>query len=250
MFNAESAWGLTEELWFNEWEYKGTALTVPCIRSGRRTSTPRISNSTLVVHGQLDYRLDVSEGFQLFTTLQRLGVPSKMLYFPMKATVLKPQNSQLCTRPSPLGGSLDEEVSDLASSLFECGAGTPPRSEHGALMIRAMVGGGCRPQSTRYLHGQISIIATILDFSEDLVVPSRAYPLHCSADTSLLLQSSHLASSSDFITIVLLCKGYSWVSGPIGPVASSLGGALHSPYLQARWVTSRLGGSREGEVRV
>jgi dipeptidyl aminopeptidase/acylaminoacyl peptidase len=51
---------------------------------------------TLVVHGQLDYRLDVSEGFQLFTTLQRLKVPSKMLYFPYEGHwVLKPQNSQL-----------------------------------------------------------------------------------------------------------------------------------------------------------
>ena len=51
---------------------------------------------TLVVHGQLDYRLDVSEGLQLFTTLQRLGVPSKMLYFPDEGHwVQKPQNSQL-----------------------------------------------------------------------------------------------------------------------------------------------------------
>jgi dipeptidyl aminopeptidase/acylaminoacyl peptidase len=50
----------------------------------------------LVVHSQLDYRLDVSEGEQLFTSLQRLGVPSKFLYFPDEGHwVLKPQNSQL-----------------------------------------------------------------------------------------------------------------------------------------------------------
>ncbi len=49
-----------------------------------------------MVHGQLDYRLDVSEGFQLFTTLQRMKVPSRMLYFPDEGHwVLKPQNSQL-----------------------------------------------------------------------------------------------------------------------------------------------------------
>jgi dipeptidyl aminopeptidase/acylaminoacyl peptidase len=48
------------------------------------------------VHGQRDYRLDVSEGFQLFTTLQMQGVPSKMLYFPDEGHwVLTPQNSQL-----------------------------------------------------------------------------------------------------------------------------------------------------------
>src|SRR2546426_423635 len=51
---------------------------------------------TLVVHGQNDYRIDVSQGFDLFTTLQVLKVPSKMLYFPDESHwVLKPQNSRL-----------------------------------------------------------------------------------------------------------------------------------------------------------
>jgi dipeptidyl aminopeptidase/acylaminoacyl peptidase len=51
---------------------------------------------TLVVHSQRDYRLDVSQGLQLFTALQLLGVPSKMLYFPDEGHwVLKPQNSEL-----------------------------------------------------------------------------------------------------------------------------------------------------------
>src|SRR5438270_7194105 len=51
---------------------------------------------TLVIHSQRDYRLDVSEGFQLFTALQRLNVPSKMLYFPDEGHwILKPQNSKL-----------------------------------------------------------------------------------------------------------------------------------------------------------
>jgi len=45
---------------------------VSCIRNGLRIYRLQISRHlTLVVHGQLDYRLDVSEGFQLFTTLQR-----------------------------------------------------------------------------------------------------------------------------------------------------------------------------------
>ena len=51
---------------------------------------------TLVIHSQKDYRLDVSQGFELFTALLRLGVPSKMLYFPDEGHwILKPQNSQL-----------------------------------------------------------------------------------------------------------------------------------------------------------
>jgi dipeptidyl aminopeptidase/acylaminoacyl peptidase len=117
MFNPESAYGSTEELWFNEWEFKGKPWDyygkpdgsgVPTDGSssvGRenpfRKWSPALyaknfKTPTLVIHSQLDYRLDVSEGYQLFTTLQRLKVPSKMLYFPDEGHwVLKPQNSQL-----------------------------------------------------------------------------------------------------------------------------------------------------------
>lgn len=98
MFNTESAWGTTEELWFNEWEFKGTPWSNRDMyrRWSPALSVQNLKTPTLVVHGQLDYRLDASEGFQLFTSLQRLGVPSKMLYFPDEGHwVLKPQNSQL-----------------------------------------------------------------------------------------------------------------------------------------------------------
>jgi dipeptidyl aminopeptidase/acylaminoacyl peptidase len=98
MFNPESAYGTTEELWFNEWEFKGTPWEK---RALYRKWSPMLAETnfktpTLVVHSQLDYRLDVSEGYQLFTTLQRMHVPSKMLYFPDEGHwVLKPQNSEL-----------------------------------------------------------------------------------------------------------------------------------------------------------
>jgi dipeptidyl aminopeptidase/acylaminoacyl peptidase len=98
MFNSTSAWGTTEELWFNEWEYKGTPYTNRALydKWSPHMYATNFKTPTLVVHGQLDYRLDVSEGFQLFTTLQRRDVPSKMLYFPDEGHwVLKPQNSQL-----------------------------------------------------------------------------------------------------------------------------------------------------------
>jgi dipeptidyl aminopeptidase/acylaminoacyl peptidase len=98
MFNAESAWGDTEELWFNDWEFKGTPYDN---REMYRKWSPHeyaknFKTPTLVVHGQRDYRLDVSQGFDLFTTLQMENVPSEMLYFPDEGHwVLKPQNSQL-----------------------------------------------------------------------------------------------------------------------------------------------------------
>ena len=97
-FNTESVYGTTEELWFPEWEFKGPPWKN---RELYRKFSPHLfadkfKTPTLVVHGQNDYRLDVSEGFQLFTTLQRLKIPSKFLYFPDEGHwVLKPQNSRL-----------------------------------------------------------------------------------------------------------------------------------------------------------
>jgi dipeptidyl aminopeptidase/acylaminoacyl peptidase len=98
MFNAESAWGTTDELWFNDWEFKGTPYDNRSmyVKWSPHQEAKNFKTPTLVIHGQRDYRLDVSEGFQLFTTLQMEGVPSKMLYFPDEGHwVLKPQNSRL-----------------------------------------------------------------------------------------------------------------------------------------------------------
>ena len=98
MFNAESAYGTTEELWFPNWEFGGPPWKK---RDVYRKWSPHeyaanFKTPTLVVHGQLDYRIDVSQGFDLFTTLQILKVPSKLLYFPDEGHwVLKPQNSRL-----------------------------------------------------------------------------------------------------------------------------------------------------------
>lgn len=96
IFNAESMYA-TEELWFQEWEFKGKPWDSDLYakwsphRFAKNFKTP-----TLVVHGELDYRVPVGEGIQLFSTLQRRGVPSKFLYFPDEGHwVLKPQNSEL-----------------------------------------------------------------------------------------------------------------------------------------------------------
>jgi dipeptidyl aminopeptidase/acylaminoacyl peptidase len=110
MFNPQSAYGTTEELWFNEWEFRAPGdkepgqpwryFDRPAASDPFRKWSPMLSiknakTPTLIIHGQRDYRLDVSEGFQLFTALQRLNVPSRMLYFPDEGHwVLKPQNSQ------------------------------------------------------------------------------------------------------------------------------------------------------------
>jgi dipeptidyl aminopeptidase/acylaminoacyl peptidase len=97
-FNNESDWATTDELWFNDWEFKGTPYTNRdlYLKWSPHMYARNFKTPTLVIHGQLDYRLDVSEGFQLFDTLQMMGVPSKMLYFPDEGHwVLKPQNARL-----------------------------------------------------------------------------------------------------------------------------------------------------------
>jgi dipeptidyl aminopeptidase/acylaminoacyl peptidase len=123
MFNPESAWGSTEEQWFNEWEFKGKPWDYygkpdsenPYRKWSPAQSATNFKTPTLVVHSQLDYRLDVSEGFQLFDTLQRMGVPSKMLYFPDEGHwVLKPQNSQLWYKT--VNDWVDQWIGNAASS--------------------------------------------------------------------------------------------------------------------------------------
>jgi dipeptidyl aminopeptidase/acylaminoacyl peptidase len=101
VFNLTSMYGATEELWFPEWDLKGTPWTNP--ESYDKWSPHRYAKNfktpTLVTHGELDFRVPIGEGLQLYTTLQRQGVPSKMLYFPDEGHwINKPANSELWYR--------------------------------------------------------------------------------------------------------------------------------------------------------
>jgi dipeptidyl aminopeptidase/acylaminoacyl peptidase len=96
VYNFDSMYALTEELWFDEWEHGG----LPWINreSYEKFSPHRFAKNfktpMLIIHNDLDFRVPVAEGLQLFTTLQRLGVPSKMINFPDEGHwVLKPANS-------------------------------------------------------------------------------------------------------------------------------------------------------------
>ncbi len=98
VFNFYSNYGTTDELWFDEWEHGGTPWEAadnydqfsPHLHAGK-WKTPM-----LIIHGELDYRVPVSEGMQAFNVLQRKGIASKWLYFPDENHwVLKPGNSEL-----------------------------------------------------------------------------------------------------------------------------------------------------------
>ncbi len=98
VFNIVSMAGSTEELWFTDWEFGGTPSQN---RQGYEQWSPLNSvknwkTPMLIVHSQLDYRVDLSEGYQAFTALRRMGVPAKFLYFPDEGHwVLRPRNRRL-----------------------------------------------------------------------------------------------------------------------------------------------------------
>ncbi|MCU0759861.1 MAG: S9 family peptidase [Steroidobacteraceae bacterium] len=63
-------------------------------RYSPHTSAGSFATPTLVIHGQTDLRVPVNHGIELFNTLQKRGVPSKLVYFPDENHwILKPQNS-------------------------------------------------------------------------------------------------------------------------------------------------------------
>ncbi len=98
VFNLASMYGATEELWFTEWEFKGSPWTNPEMyeRWSPHRFVKNFKTPMLVTHGEIDYRVPIGEGLQLFTALQRQGVESKLLYFPDEGHwILKPQNSEL-----------------------------------------------------------------------------------------------------------------------------------------------------------
>lgn len=51
---------------------------------------------TLISHGEKDYRVPVTQGFEFYNTLRQKGVPTRLIYFPDENHwILKPQNSRL-----------------------------------------------------------------------------------------------------------------------------------------------------------
>jgi dipeptidyl aminopeptidase/acylaminoacyl peptidase len=96
IFDNRSMYYSTEELWFPEWENGGPEYLNP---AGYAKHNPvdyvaKWKTPTLVIHGQLDYRVPLTQGLAVFTALQRLGVPSELLYYPDENHwVLKPSNS-------------------------------------------------------------------------------------------------------------------------------------------------------------
>jgi dipeptidyl aminopeptidase/acylaminoacyl peptidase len=96
VFDSRSMYYTTEELWFPEWEHGGPYYANP---EGFEKHNPvnfvdNWQTPMLVIHGELDYRVPVTQGIAAFTALQRRGIASRFLYFPDENHwVLSPENS-------------------------------------------------------------------------------------------------------------------------------------------------------------
>ena len=101
VYDLRSEAGTTEELWFPKWEFGGLPWENPELYDKWSPSNyvKNFKTPTLVTHGEIDYRVPIGQGQQLFTALQVMKVPSKLVQFPDEGHwILKPQNSQFWYR--------------------------------------------------------------------------------------------------------------------------------------------------------
>jgi dipeptidyl aminopeptidase/acylaminoacyl peptidase len=91
----------TEELWFEDWEMGGPYWTSPDMYRKWSPMTyadalGKFKTPTLVITGELDYRVPYTQSLEFFSALERQGVPAKLLVYPDEGHwILKPQNSDL-----------------------------------------------------------------------------------------------------------------------------------------------------------
>ena len=98
VYNLESEYGATDELWFPEWEFAGPPWQNRTYYE--QWSPHRFAGNfrtpTLVITGALDFRVPDTQGLETFTALRRQGVPARLVYFPDEGHwVGKPQNQKL-----------------------------------------------------------------------------------------------------------------------------------------------------------
>jgi len=100
VWNFESMWGTTDELWFDEHEHGGLPWEhperyreySPHVKAGE---LGKLKTPMLVIHNDFDFRCPIGQGHELFSALQRQGVPSRFVNFSNEGHwVLQPANSQ------------------------------------------------------------------------------------------------------------------------------------------------------------
>ena len=103
VFNLQSMYGTTEELFFNNheiggayWEKENAVAQKSYKEFNPIEKITEWDTPILIIHGGKDYRVPEEQGFQAFTAAQLRGIKSELLYFPDENHwVLQPQNGLL-----------------------------------------------------------------------------------------------------------------------------------------------------------
>ncbi|MGP1478066.1 MAG: S9 family peptidase [Capnocytophaga sp.] len=106
VFNLQSMYGTTEELFFNNheiggayWEKENAIAQKSYKDFNPIEKITEWDTPILIIHGGKDYRVPEEQGFQAFTAAQLRGIKSEFLYFPDENHwVLQPQNGLLWQR--------------------------------------------------------------------------------------------------------------------------------------------------------
>ena len=105
-FNLESMYTDTEEAWFSNWEYDDAYWKYVKTNRAKRTYShsphkfvDKWDTPILCIHGEMDYRINASQGFGAFNAARLRGIPAELLIYPDENHwVLKPQNGVLWQR--------------------------------------------------------------------------------------------------------------------------------------------------------
>lgn len=104
VYNLESMYGSTEELFFVNWDlggpyWKSAEVAAEYAQFSPHRFAGNWQTPLLVIHGEQDFRVPVTQGMEAFTAAQVQGVPSRFLYFPNEGHwVQSPQNGVLWGR--------------------------------------------------------------------------------------------------------------------------------------------------------
>lgn len=105
MFNLESQYLETDEMWFVNWDLggpfweKNNTIAQRSYANSPHRFVQNWDTPILVIHGELDYRIVATQGMQAFNAAILRGIPAEFLYFPDENHwVLKPQNGILWQR--------------------------------------------------------------------------------------------------------------------------------------------------------
>ena len=102
MFNLESFYLQTEEMWFPNWDLGGPYWkeeNKDVYEESPHNYVDQWDTPIMVIHGQKDYRIAYAQGMSAFNAAQLRDIPSKFLFFPNENHwVLQPQNGILWQR--------------------------------------------------------------------------------------------------------------------------------------------------------